>query len=178
MLATPEIPELGPGPRPQVQSLKELNRNFDDWVGRATPLPAQIELLRCVVWLWHDHHDAAHELCQSMETPDGSWLHGLLHRREPDYGNARYWFLRVGRHPGFPLLAERVARLLSSSGEPERAAQLLPGGDWDPFAFIAACAQAAGRSGTQTQRRSLRQIQALEFEVLLEYFWNQSAVPE
>ena len=85
------------------------NRNFDR-LFRQTSLPAaRQELLRCVVLLWHDHHEAVHEICQQIETPDGSWLHGLLHRREPDYGNARYWFRRVGVHPGFSTLAEKVA---------------------------------------------------------------------
>ena len=178
LLATAETPELGPGSRAQVQSLPDLNRNFDH-LFRQTSLPAaRQELLRCVVLLWHDHHEAAHEICQQIETPDGGWLHGLLHRREPDYGNARYWFRRVGTHPGFPTLAEKVAAFLTSQGEDKLAAQLLPRGQWDSFAFVAACEQAAGLSSSVTQCQCLRQIQAVEFEVLLEYFWNARATPD
>ena len=172
LLATPETPELGPGPRAQVQSLADLNENLDRLFRRTTLPNSRQELLRCAILLWHDHHEAAHEICQQIETPDGSWLHGTLHRREPDYGNARYWFRRVGIHSGFPALAEKVAALLSSQCEQELAARLLPRGQWDPFAFVAACEEAAGRSSSVAQRECLRQIQAIEFAVLVEYFWN------
>ena len=172
LLTTSETPELGPGPRPGVQTLAELNQRLDRLLSQ-TPLPrARQELLRCTILLWHDHHETAHEICQQIENPDGSWLHGLLHRREPDYGNARYWFHRVGRHPAFSLLAVAVAGLLESSAQQPLSEKLLPRGQWNPFAFVAECAQAAGRSGSLAQRGFLRQIQALEFEVLLEYFWH------
>ncbi len=172
LLATPETPELGPGPRAQVQSLAELNQNLDRLFRRTSPPSVQQELLRCAVLLWHDHHEAAHVICQQIETPDGSWLHGILHRREPDYGNARYWFRRVGTHPVLSVLAEKVAALLASQGERELAVQLLPRDQWDPFAFVAACEEASGRSDSAAQRACLRQVQAVEFEVMVEYFWN------
>ena len=178
LLATPETPELGPGPRAQVQSLADLNQNLDRLCRRTSLPSARRELLRCAILLWHDHHEAAHEICQQIETPDGSWLHGILHRREPDYGNARYWFRRVGPHPGFPALAERVAAVLSSRGERELASQLLPRGQWDPFAFVAECEQAAEHSGFVAQRECLRQIQATEFEVLVNFFWNDRTTSE
>lgn len=174
LLATPETPEMGPGPRAGVQSLAELNQRLDQLLPRTTLPRARQELLRCTLLLWHDHHAAAHEICQSMETPDGSWLHGILHRREPDYGNARYWFHRVGRHPGFSPLAVAVAGLLESSAQQPLLEKLRPRGQWDPFAFVAECAQAAGRSGSPAHRECLRQVQALELEVLLEYFWHGS----
>ena len=194
LLATPETAELGPGPRPGVQSLVELNPHLDQLLS-PTPLPlVRQELMRCAILLWHDHHEVAHEICQQIETPDGSWLHGILHRREPDYGNARYWFHRVGRHPGFSMLADHVNFFLAVSEreqQPEKflqppmgelfhpvAARLVPQGQWDPFAFVAACEEAAGRSGSAAQRECLRQIQKLEFEVLLEYFWNDRITSE
>ena len=50
--------------------------------------------------LWFDARgqwDAAHRLAQDVETPDGSWVHAYLHRREGDAGNAHYWYRRAGR---------------------------------------------------------------------------------
>lgn len=39
--------------------------------------------------------DEAHELCQKLPDPAGSWIHAWLHRQEGDYGNARYWYGRA-----------------------------------------------------------------------------------
>ncbi len=43
--------------------------------------------------------DAAHEIVQAIDSPVGSYLHGILHRAEGDYSNARYWFIRSNGLP-------------------------------------------------------------------------------
>ncbi len=50
--------------------------------------------------LWHSWKgdwDRAHRTAQDDGTPDGSWVHALLHREEGDIGNARYWYGRAGK---------------------------------------------------------------------------------
>lgn len=52
--------------------------------------------------LWCDAQgdwDRAHEIAQEIESPDGSWVHAYLHRKEGDIGNAGYWYHRAGRNP-------------------------------------------------------------------------------
>lgn len=171
LLATPTPPELGPGPRPGVGALADLNARLDSVLAGAGLSAPRGDLVRATVLLWHDHHDPAHTLCQSVENADGSYVHGILHRREPDFGNAAYWFRRVGTHPCFAGLAERAATLLRAAGDAGLASRLLPGGRWDPFALIDACEGAVRRSGGATAGL-LQQVQAEEFALLLDYLLN------
>jgi hypothetical protein len=39
----------------------------------------------------------AHELVDSLETPEGMAVHAYLHRKEGAAGNADYWYQRAGR---------------------------------------------------------------------------------
>ena len=50
--------------------------------------------------MWYDGKDdwnAAHNIAQDITSPDGSWIHAYLHRREGDEGNAMYWYRRAGK---------------------------------------------------------------------------------
>ena len=51
--------------------------------------------------MWHDLHDdwqASHTIAQDIITPDGSWVHAYLHRKEGDRSNAQYWYNKSGRN--------------------------------------------------------------------------------
>ena len=41
--------------------------------------------------------DAAHKIVQSDESPEGCWVHGIVHVMEGDLDNARYWYGRAER---------------------------------------------------------------------------------
>ncbi len=117
----------------------------------------------------HDFWDASHEAAQEAddlgERSSSAYWHGIAHRREPDSGNASYWFRRVGgRHPLFGPLAAAVRHRLEEHGDPSLTARLIPGGAWDPFAFIALCAD--GRPGPQVAGLAL-DLQRLEMRALL-----------
>ena len=146
LLDTPEPPELGPGPRQGVLPEKTLNEELKK-LGAS-------ELLRAAVLVWHDHLDLAHKIVQNIEDRDGSYIHAIIHRREPDYSNSKYWFHRVGNHPCFAELSRQVK-------EPEFAK------GWDPFVFVDLCQ----RHDPKREQR-LREIQALELQTVVEYLAN------
>jgi hypothetical protein len=159
LLQTSEPPELGPGRREGTLSVAEIAR---------APEPAPQPLVRAMLLLWHDHLDEAHAIAQDIETADGSYVHAIMHRREPDYGNAKYWFRRAGQHPEFTALATRARELLRD--DKVLADRLAPRGQWDPFAFVDACEQAAAGRLTRDQAKALRSIQATEMTSLLHRF--------
>ncbi len=73
-----------------------------------TRRPDDIEEAQCLLaalWLRHDYLNEAHELCQAVETPTGSWWHAILHRREGDFFNAKYWYARAAGHPAMAMVA-------------------------------------------------------------------------
>lgn len=126
LLSMSTLPELGPGPRQGVRSIDELNAAFRKL--REASNDANADLAIAVVLLWHDHLDAAHSIAQAKENSDGSYAHAIMHRREPDYGNAKYWFKRVGRHECFVALAAGARELLDRWQAPHVAKRLMPAG--------------------------------------------------
>jgi len=89
--------------------------------------------------------DWSHELAQSIEGQgrprNGDYWHAIFHRREPDYGNACYWFRNVGRHPVFPALAEQARDILTRCPDEQAGRWLtkLTAAGWDPFSFVDLC---------------------------------------
>jgi hypothetical protein len=55
--------------------------------------------LCAALWLYVDELDRSHVISQGIDDATGSFWHGIMHRREGDFGNSHYWFNRVGRHP-------------------------------------------------------------------------------
>ena len=117
----------------------------------------------------HDFWDASHHAAQQAddlgERHVSAYWHAIAHRREPDPGNAAYWFRRVGAHPIFSPLASAARPLLDAHGDPALTARLLQGEGWNPFAFVELCTDA----GRNTPSADLaRKIQRLEMLLLLE----------
>lgn len=167
LFAAPGPAELSPQPRPGTRSVADITRAVES----ARLSAARGELIRATLLLWHDHLEAAHQIAQGAENRDGSYVHAILHRREPDYGNAKYWFRRVGRHTCFAALATRAGELLEAQ-RGSACAECIVRGVWDPFAFVDSCETAARMGAEAPFRPLLRRIQQIEFEVLLEHFWS------
>ena len=62
------------------------------------------------ILLWLDDLHGSHEISQGISSREGSYWHGIMHRREPDYSNAKYWFRKVPTHPIHEKLSTWVSK--------------------------------------------------------------------
>jgi hypothetical protein len=115
------------------------------------------------LWLYFSCFEEAHRLIDDPRTPDGVYWHAILHRQEPDDGNAAYWFRRLGRHAVFEALAEESRKILT--GLPKAEFRV---GRWDPFAFIAYCGRARQQPGTPQEQAAI-EIQRAEWQLLFDH---------
>ena len=128
------------------------------------PRPLRLALaagLLQVFDFWDASHNAAQEADDLGEPAFSAYWHGIAHRREPDPGNATYWFRRVGRHPLFGPLAGAASGLIGTPVDPDPSAR----GGWDPIAMIRLCSQA--RPGS-AKGKTARRLQRLEMRLLLD----------
>jgi hypothetical protein len=86
-------------------------------------------LVKAAIYLRHGFLDESHKISQQVETPNGSYWHALMHRKEGDFSNSKHWYRRVGAHP-----------VLAAMGK-----------DWDPFRFVDQCAK--GNADVATEQK-------------------------
>jgi hypothetical protein len=119
---------------------------------------------RAALWLYHDFLDQAHEISQELDDAAGAYWHAIMHRREPDPSNAKYWFRRVGHHAIFPQLLADSQELASGFQQAPAARQLARMGAWDPLAMVDWCA--AVQRGEPADQALCEAIQLREWELL------------
>ena len=176
LLTPTRMAELGPGTE-NHDAFEQLSALTAADISAPEPAGDQVMALACVsgLWLYHDFLDRSHTICQDIETPTGSYWHGIMHRREPDASNAKYWFRRVGEHPIFPDLCAAARRLADNKQADGAAAFLTSQGDWDPMAFIDLAELA--RTGAEPQHESLcREIQLAEWQLLFDFCYRHAMV--
>ena len=123
---------------------------------------------RSAVWLYHDYLDTSHTISQQLDTGTGSYWHGIMHRREPDYPNSKYWFRRIGDHAIYPALKEEAAAIASRTDRlPEETAFLTTQSSWDPNTFIDLCE--AANAGRIPAEDLCHRIQQREWDLLFDY---------
>lgn len=178
LLAEPRLPALGPG-QPNAGARRALDAAAVDRLFAHARLVDRdmAEACRSGLWLYHDYLDIAHAISQGIATSTGSYWHGIMHRREPDFGNAAYWFRRVGEHPIFPGLHEAGRRLATEAqeagrGDLDEASWLIENDAWDPFALINLCQLCYRRD--RLEHELCRRVTLVEWQLLFDYSYQQA----
>jgi hypothetical protein len=153
LLAKPRLASLGPGVQ-EADVQAKLNR-FDPQVAFGQPVRDLDAARACLaaLWLYFDYLDESHGISQDLNTPEGSCWHAIMHRREPDAWNSRYWWRQVWNHPVITQLISEAPTL---------------GYDYTtPADFVDFCERVRG-SGRNDETLA-KQVQLLEWQILFDF---------
>ena len=173
IFAEKRLPVLGPG-HPNEAMHVMLNQlspaaAFGD---RAIQNRTFATCCLAAAWWYHDFLSDSHVLSQSVNSPSGNYWHALMHRREPDHPNAKYWMERTGEHPIHPDLQLEAYTLADELDALPGCDFLLRQVKWDPYAFVDLCESV---DGTKSDVEGLcRQIQLREFELLFHHCYHHA----
>jgi len=122
-------------------------------------------LIRAGLLYAYDAIDESHRIVQDIANNQASYWHGMLHRREGDFENSRYWFRRTGPLGVFAEMHARASEVSPLMGRQE---------NWDPYLLVGQCEQA--RFGGDVDQKELIALQRIEFEVMFDHLWRDAFV--
>jgi hypothetical protein len=125
--------------------------------------PEVVPFVQSLLLLTAGDLERAHILVQEATNADGTYIHGIVHRTEGDFDNARYWFRRTPVHPAAAEIYRKAA-----ANSPKIASCTT----WDPI-LVTGWVEASKSTGADEE---LRAVLAIEAEVMLERF--ASPMPE
>lgn len=156
--------------------------------GRGPVSTAASRLVLAGLYQQNDDLEASHTLCQEVDRecglPEASYWHGIVHRREPDFSNARGWFRKaegLGALPEIHRAAgaflQRVLQMPEYGESREVALQFLrhlqSHGTWDPLYFLDLC-EACTTGGSTEAQRLLEEAQEVEFTTLFDWTYRMA----
>lgn len=156
-------PDAGAEAALRVMSDQTISKN------RRVRMPHDAQALQAAFWLLFDFMKESHDISQTIATPSGSYWHGVLHRREPDAFNAKYWMARVGEHPIFPELlndAHEIAARVPNQISPK----LNELKSWDAAWFTDQCCSEM----EPPTKEVLLEIQRREWSLLFDYNFGKA----
>lgn len=135
-------------------------------LARPPKSPTDASCVLSALWLWHDFLDESHAISQSIATLTGSYWHAIMHRREGDFWNSKYWLNKCRGHPALAKISSAAVDVVNASRE-ARVIHPLIQGDFDAAAFVD-LVEAVHESPNDPRRPLVVEMQKIEWRVLVE----------
>jgi hypothetical protein len=151
-----KLPRVSVGEPPRDGRLIEFLRAAD-LAGLGGFPASNVSCARSLLLLTAGDIETAHRIAQESSSANGAYVHGMIHRIEDDFDNARYWFFRAGVHPASPEIYRRAAA---------NSHRIAEHPTWDASRVTDWLEESRAKGVGEELRAVLR----IESEVLLEHF--------
>jgi hypothetical protein len=131
------------------------------------------EAMLAGLWLWHDWLDESHAISQKLHNATGSFWHAIMHRREGDFSNSKYWYARCADHPVLPSLNAQASAIVNPLPADKSILRLTAHG-WNPNAFVDFVEHVHDEPADSRYRIAVA-LQQLEWRVLFEHCTRAAA---
>lgn len=137
-----------------------------DLMTRPPRRPEVADALLAGVWLWIDWLDESHTLSQSISSSTGSFWHAIMHRREGDFSNSKYWYAKCGGHPAHARFLKSAADLLARAENADISRRLRSGRDG--YTLVDLAEEAEDLPAGDPLRTTVVALQRLEWAALFD----------
>jgi hypothetical protein len=125
------------------------------------------------LWLWHDWLDESHQISQQIHSSTGSFWHAIMHRREGDFSNSKYWYARCKGHSILPVIGSQAGPVINRMAADKSLLRLVADG-WDPGALVDLVEQVHERPDDPLHKVAVS-LQQLEWRMLFDHGVRQAA---
>lgn len=119
------------------------------------------------LWLYHDWLEEAHRIFQRIESPTGAYWHAIMHRREGDFDNSKYWYARAKGHPLMQSMAQYAGSVVSPLPADNLVLRMVSTG-WEPAVYVDLVAAVHERPGDERYGAAVS-LQQIEWRLLFDY---------
>jgi hypothetical protein len=125
------------------------------------------------LWLWHDALDECHRIVQDLPGPTGNFWHAIMHRREGDFSNARYWYARCVDHRAFRLISAMAMDVIGRQTT-DKSLLRIAAGEYNPNALVDLVEEIHDQPNDPRHHAAVR-LQQMEWEALFQHCAYEAA---
>jgi len=156
------------GGTPEAQKLLAGASASDLFVSDSGISKSRQEAALAGLWLWHDWLDQSHTISQGLHDSTGSFWHAIMHRREGDFSNSKYWYARAAGHPALATMAAQAGAIVNDQPADGLLLRIVSRG-FDPDGLVD-LVEAVHESSDDPRHAVAVQLQRLEWRVLFDWY--------